>query len=104
MAWDESGGYRRAAHKGSWIEASKGHADDTVPGFENVRFHMMPSVAINRLNCDIALAADEVAVKENIFAAGAKAATGTPDQFAATIRSEMSRMGKLIKDQNIRAE
>ena len=43
-------------------------------------------------------------VKEKFFNAGVETVGSSPAQFAATIKSEMARMGKVIKDAGIRGE
>lgn len=43
-------------------------------------------------------------VKERFTSAGLEAVGGTPEQFAAKIKSEMIRMGKVIKDAGIKEE
>jgi len=81
-----------------------------VPGFEAVATlgifapAKTPVAVINRLYHDIVLVANDPQIKERFFAAGADVVAGTPEQFAATVKAEMERMGKVIKDQNIRAE
>jgi len=35
---------------------------------------------------------------------GVEAASSSPEQFAAAVRSEMSRLGKLIKEAGIKAD
>ena len=42
--------------------------------------------------------------KERLFSAGVEAAPGTPDELAVYIRSDMSRMGKVIRDAGIRLD
>ena len=41
-------------------------------------------------------------VKEKFFNAGVETVGSSPEEFAATIKSEMARMGKVIKDAGIR--
>jgi tripartite-type tricarboxylate transporter receptor subunit TctC len=41
-------------------------------------------------------------VKERFSSVGLEAVGGTPEDFAAKIKSEMARMGKVIKDAGIR--
>jgi tripartite-type tricarboxylate transporter receptor subunit TctC len=44
-------------------------------------------------------------IKEALFSAGVDPApSSSPREFAAQIKSEISRLGKLIKDKNIRGE
>ena len=43
-------------------------------------------------------------MKEKLLNAGVEPAGGTPPEFAAKIRAEMTLLGKLIKDAAISAE
>jgi tripartite-type tricarboxylate transporter receptor subunit TctC len=43
-------------------------------------------------------------VKERVVNAGSEVVAGSPDQFGAAVKSEMMRLGKVIKDANIRAQ
>jgi tripartite-type tricarboxylate transporter receptor subunit TctC len=43
-------------------------------------------------------------VKERFSTAGLEAVASPPSEFAAKIKSEMTRMGKVIKDAGIREE
>jgi tripartite-type tricarboxylate transporter receptor subunit TctC len=61
-----------------------------------------PRAIITRLNQEIGQVLDKPDVKERLFATGAETVGGPPEQFAATMKSEMARLGKLIKDAGIR--
>ena len=63
-----------------------------------------PATIINRLNREIVRVLNQADVKEKFFNAGAEAVGGSPDELAAKIKSEIARMGKVIKDAGIRAE
>ena len=43
-------------------------------------------------------------VKERFAAIGVDVVGNTPDEFAAQIRAEIAKWGKVIKDANIKAE
>ena len=43
-------------------------------------------------------------VKDRLFNAGAEAVGNTPEQFAAIVKSDMARLGRVIRDAGIRAE
>jgi tripartite-type tricarboxylate transporter receptor subunit TctC len=43
-------------------------------------------------------------VKEKFFNSGVEVVASSPKEFALTIKSEIARMGKVIKDVGIRAE
>ena len=43
-------------------------------------------------------------VKERFVISGSEVVGSSPEQFAATIKSEIARMGKVIKDAGIKME
>ena len=61
-----------------------------------------PAAIINRLNQEIVRVLNRAEVKEKFFNAGVEVVGSSPEQLAATIKSEMARMGKVIKDAGIR--
>lgn len=81
-----------------------------VPGYESSSFAGMFAPAktaaplINQLNREIVQVLNAADVKEQLFNSGVEMVATSPDEFAARIRSDMSRMGKMIKDTGIRAE
>jgi tripartite-type tricarboxylate transporter receptor subunit TctC len=81
-----------------------------VPGYESVAIFGVlapaktPAALVKRLNQEIVRVLTSAAVKERFFNAGSEVVASTPLQFAEAIKSEMSRMGKVIKDAGIRDE
>jgi tripartite-type tricarboxylate transporter receptor subunit TctC len=81
-----------------------------VPGYESLLMigvftpAGVPAAIINRLNQEIVKALRKADTKERLFNAGVEAVGGTPAQLAASVKSEMVRLGKVIKDAGIRAE
>ena len=63
-----------------------------------------PREIISRLNVEINKAMTAPDMKEKLVAAGIEPLTGTPEAFAAFIRSESTRFGKVIKEAGIKAE
>ena len=63
-----------------------------------------PAAIITRLNHEIVRVLNRPDVKERIFNTGFETIGSSPEQLAAKIRSEMSSMGKVIKDAGIREE
>ena len=59
---------------------------------------------INQLNREIVRVLDMADVKEKLLTTGVEAVGSSPERFAAIMKSEMARMGKVIKDSGIRAE
>lgn len=81
-----------------------------LPGFEVVLSQGMfapaktPAAIIQRLNQETARVMSRPDVKEKFLNAGTELFSSTPEEFAATIKSEMGLLGKAIKDAGIRAE
>ena len=63
-----------------------------------------PAMLATRLNQEIVRILRRADVKERLFDFGTEGIGNSPEEFAATIKSEMAAMGKLIKDVGIRAE
>ena len=63
-----------------------------------------PVPIINKLNQEIVRTLQRADVRERWFNAGMEVIAGTPAQLTATMKSEMLRWGKLIKDAGIREE
>ena len=59
---------------------------------------------IKRLNQESVRFLKTAEVKERFFNAGVEVVGSSPDEFSATMKSEMARLGKVIKDAGIRAE
>ncbi len=81
-----------------------------VPGYEAVSMTGIlapaktPEAIINRLNQEIVRVVNRTDVKEKFFNAGTEAVGSTPEQFAATIKSDIVKTSKVIKDAGIKAE
>jgi tripartite-type tricarboxylate transporter receptor subunit TctC len=60
-----------------------------------------PEAIIERLNREMNAVLSRPETKERLIDAGIEAIGGTPQQLAATIKSEMAKWGKVIKDANI---
>lgn len=75
-----------------------------LPGYESVSVFGMfapartPAALINRLNQEIARALNRKDVKERLFNSGIETVGSSPEEFAATIKSDMAKWGKLIKE------
>jgi tripartite-type tricarboxylate transporter receptor subunit TctC len=85
-------------------------ASSGLPGYEAVQLQGIfapartPTRIINRLNEEIVRFQNRPDVKEKFFNTGAEVLNSSPEQFAATIKGDMARMGKVIKDAGIRGE
>lgn len=77
---------------------------EAVPGYESrgwfgfVAPAAAPPEVVALLNREINRAMDMADVKEKIVAAGFAIDTGTPETFAATIRNDFAKYGKLVRD------
>ena len=80
----------------------------TVPGYEALSIIGMfapaktPPAIVNQLQQEIARGINKPEVKELFQNAGVEVVAGTADEFTAVIKSEMARLGKVIKDAGIR--
>ena len=85
-------------------------ASSGLAGFEAVTTHAIfapaktPDSVIVRLNREIVRALNLPDVKEKFFNAGIEPVGSTPQQLAAAVKSEVARMGKVIKDAGIKAD
>ena len=59
---------------------------------------------VRKLNHEIVRVLQRNELRERLFNAGMEVVAGTPAQLTATMKSEMARWGKLIRDANIREE
>ena len=82
----------------------------SLPGFEATSMTAMfaptktPVAIISRLNRETVRVLETADAKEKYLNLGAETVGSSPAELAATMKSEMGRMGKVIKDAGIRAE
>src|SRR5437016_11299545 len=85
-------------------------AESGVPGYEASSWYGVlapagtPREIVARLNAELVKALEQPEVRTSLLAEGAEPIGGTPEQFAAHIRSEKERLGKLIRKAKIRLE
>ena len=85
-------------------------ASSGLPGYEAEAIYGVvapagtPAPIINRLNQEILRALNGQAIKDKFFAAGVVTVGGSAQQAAEKIKSEMARMGKVIKDAGIKGK
>ena len=83
---------------------------ESVPGFGTAALLTLfttggtPPDIVARLNAETQRVLRQADVRERIFNGGGEVVAGTPEEFAATIRLEMAKWGKLIRDAGIRGE
>jgi tripartite-type tricarboxylate transporter receptor subunit TctC len=79
-----------------------------LPGYESGSIYVLlapartPAAVINRLNQESAKVLHAPDVKERYFKAGMEVVGSPPEALAATIRTDMQKIGKLIRDAGIR--
>jgi tripartite-type tricarboxylate transporter receptor subunit TctC len=79
-----------------------------LPGYESASLTGMfapartPHTIINRLNKEITQALNRPEVRERLFSSGIEVIASSPEEFAAMIRSETARIGKLIEEAGLR--
>jgi tripartite-type tricarboxylate transporter receptor subunit TctC len=79
-----------------------------LPGYESSQLTGVlapaktPAAIIHRLNQEITRVLQRTEAKERLFSYGIEAIPGSPEEFAATIKSEMAKMDKVIKDSRLR--
>jgi tripartite-type tricarboxylate transporter receptor subunit TctC len=81
-----------------------------LPGFESTAMAGVfapaktPTAIITRLNQEIVRFLNQAEAKDKLFNLGQEVVAGTPAQLAATVKAEMTRLGKVIKDVGIKGE
>ena len=63
-----------------------------------------PRQVVDRLNREIAAALTLPALQAHFAATGAHASAGSPDEFAALVREEWQRYGRLVRELELKAE
>jgi tripartite-type tricarboxylate transporter receptor subunit TctC len=85
-------------------------AESGLPGYEASSWYGVlapagtPREIVARLNAELVKALEQPEVRTSLLAEGAEPIGGSPEQFASHIRSEMERLGKLIREAKIRLE
>lgn len=80
----------------------------TLPGYESIAIYGLfapvgtPRAVIERLREEIVKLVNRSDIKGKFASVGMEIGGGAPDELAAMVKSEMSRMGKVIKDAGIR--
>ena len=80
-----------------------------LPGYQSVGIYGVfapaetPAAVIDRLHQEFVRALNRADVKEKLLNSGVEAVGSTPQQLAAAVKSDMTRLGKVIKDLGIRS-
>ena len=61
-----------------------------------------PEAVIVRLHQEVVRVLARAEVKERFLSAGVETVGSTPEEFGATVKSEMARLGKVIRDAGIK--
>ena len=64
----------------------------------------MPREAVNRLNAEILKIVAQPAIREQLLKMGFEIVPNTPDEYAAFLKNEHARWGKVVKDLGLKAE
>ena len=81
-----------------------------LPGFDVTSWYSIvapagtPPAVVDRLQKEVAKALEAPDVKAKLAGLGAEPVGNTPSEFAAMIRTESAKWGKIVKDANIRPE
>lgn len=85
-------------------------AESGVPGYEAMSWNGMfapaktPRAIIAKIHAEVVKALNSPDVRDRLVAMGSDPVGSTPEQFAAYVKSEVARWGKVIRDNNIRSE
>jgi len=85
-------------------------AEAGVPGYEVVLWHGLvgpkglPKAVVDRINSETNQILKVKEMDSLLANDGVSAAGGTPEQFAATIKSDIARWGKVVKDAGVKVD
>ncbi|QPF75124.1 tripartite tricarboxylate transporter substrate binding protein [Roseateles sp. DAIF2] len=85
-------------------------SESGLPGYESVTWFGvyapkgLPPAVVARLNGELNTALQSAEVRERLAKLGAEAASGTPAQFAALVKADGERWGRLIRERKITLE
>jgi tripartite-type tricarboxylate transporter receptor subunit TctC len=63
-----------------------------------------PDRILKKLSGDVVRIVAEPDIKEKFFNTGVEPMASTPEQFAAIVKGEIARLGKVVKEAGIKAE
>jgi tripartite-type tricarboxylate transporter receptor subunit TctC len=85
-------------------------AEAGVPGYEATSWNGIfapaktPRPIVNKIHAEVVKILNTPDVREKLIAAGSDPVGSTPEEFLAFVKSELARWGKVIRENNIRAE
>jgi tripartite-type tricarboxylate transporter receptor subunit TctC len=83
---------------------------ETLPGYELTNWFGLvapaatPRETVAKIHADVVKVLQDAAVSEKLAAMGATVIGNAPEQFAAVMRADSAKWGRLIREANIRAE
>jgi len=99
-----------SAKRSSTLPQAPTIAESGLPGYEmNPWFGLFapagtPPAIVNKLNAEVGRILALQDVKERLFGIGAEPMSGTPEQFAAIVRTDVDKWVKLVKSAGITAD
>jgi tripartite-type tricarboxylate transporter receptor subunit TctC len=99
-----------SAHSSALLPDLPAIADSGLPGYESVAMVAVfapaktPDAIIKRLNQESVRFLNSPEVKQRFLNAGAETVGSSPAELTATLKSEMNRIGKVIRNAGIRDE
>jgi tripartite-type tricarboxylate transporter receptor subunit TctC len=85
-------------------------AESGLPGYEAGSWYGLlapagtPREIVLKINAETVKALNQAAVREHLASEGAEPIGGTPEEFAAHIKTELARIGRVIRDGRIKME
>ena len=85
-------------------------AEAGVPGYEATSWNGIfapaktPRPIIDKVHAEVVKILNTPDVREKLMAAGSDPVGSTPEEFLVFVKSELARWGKVIRENNIRAE
>lgn len=79
-----------------------------LPGYELVSTYGLfapgktPSSVVSRINHEVVRGLQAQDIRDRFFSTGSEVVAGTPQEFAVVIQSDMVKLGKLIREANIK--
>jgi tripartite-type tricarboxylate transporter receptor subunit TctC len=98
------------AHRSRGAPAVPSMAEAGLPGYDLSSWNGLlapagtPKEIITRLRDEVVKALQIAEVNERLVSSGADPVGNTPEEFAATIRTDLARMAKLVKESGARAD
>ena len=85
-------------------------AESGLPGYESASLYAMfapagtPPGLVARINQEVTRTLSRTDIRERFFSAGADIVASTPEQLGAAVRSEMTKLGKVIREAGLKSE